>query len=296
MIPGAAWPVAKMEMGSLHMARMGFFSGRAAIIAATLVVTLSLAGCQTTAEEDYVEKPVGELYNKANGELKAKEYKKAAKSFEEVERQHPYSEWAKKSILMSAYSYYEASDYQSAIASAKRYIGLYPGSEDAPYAQYIVATSYYEQIVDVGRDQDLTEQALKELNEVVRKYPDSDYARDARLKMDLARNHLAGKEMEIGRYYLKQRAYIAAINRFKVVVEKYQTTSQIEEALARLTESYMALGVYSEAQTAAAVLGFNYPGSKWYEDSYVLLKSDGLAPREDRASWISRAWRSVSRT
>jgi len=282
--------------GYQYMARVGYWSGRSVVIATTLILALSLAGCQTTAEEDYVEKPVGELYNKANAELKAKNYKAAAKSFEEVERQHPYSEWAKKSILMSAFAYYEASDYQGAIAAGKRYIGLHPGSEDAPYAQYIVATSYYEQIVDVGRDQDLTEQALKELNEVVRKYPESDYARDARLKMDLARNHLAGKEMEIGRYYLKKRAYIAAINRFKVVVEKYQTTTHIEEALARLTESYMALGVYSEAQTAAAVLGFNYPGSKWYEDSYVLLKSDGLAPREDRQSWISQAWRSISRT
>ena len=278
------------------MARFGFWGGRAAIVTAALVLTVSLTGCQTTAEEDYVEKPVGELYNTAMADLKAKRYKDAAKNFEEVERQHPYSEWAKKSILMSAYAYYEASNYDSAIASGKRFLGLHPGSSDAPYAQYIVATSYYEQIVDVGRDQDLTERALKELNEVVRKYPDSDYARDARLKMDLARNHLAGKEMEIGRYYLKKRAYVAAINRFKVVVEKFQTTSHIEEALARLTEAYMALGVQSEAQTAAAVLGANYPGSKWYEDSYVLLKSDGLAPREDQASWISRAWRSISRT
>lgn len=278
------------------MARFGWNSGRAALVATTLSLAVALGGCQTTAEDEYVERPVGELYNTAMVNLKSKKYKTAAKNFEEVERQHPYSEWAKKSILMSAYSYYEASNYDSAIASGQRYLGLHPGSSDAPYAQYIVATSYYEQIVDVGRDQDLTERALKELNEIVRKYPDTDYARDARLKMDLANNHLAGKEMEIGRYYLKKRAYVAAINRFKVVVQKFQTTSHIEEALARLTEAYMSLGVHSEAQTAAAVLGHNYPGSKWYEESYVLLKSDGLAPREDRGSWISRAWKSISRT
>lgn len=261
-----------------------------------LAAAISLGGCQTGSEDDYVERPVGELYSVAMADLKEKKYASAAKNFEEVERQHPYSEWAKKSMLMAAFSYYEASKYDDAIASGQRFLGLHPGSEDAPYAQYIVATSYYEQIVDVGRDQELTERALKELNEIVRKYPNTDYARDARLKIDLANNHLAGKEMEIGRYYLKKRAYVAAINRFKAVVEKHQTTTHIEEALARLTEAYMALGVYSEAQTAAAVLGHNYPGSKWYEDSYVLLKSDGLAPREDSQSWISRAWRSISRT
>lgn len=264
--------------------------------AAVLVAGLALAGCVTDNEDDYVERPVGELYSTAMNDLNARKYKAAAKSFEEVERQHPYSQWAKKAILMSAYSYYEASDYDSAIAAGQRYVGLHPGSEDAPYAQYIVANSYYEQITDVGRDQELTQRALTELNEVVRKYPDTDYARDSKLKVDLARNHLAGKEMEIGRYYLNKRAYIAAINRFKVVVEKFQTTTHIEEALARLTEAYLALGLAGEAQTAAAVLGHNYPGSKWYEDSYVLLKSDGLAPREDRQSWISRAWRSISRT
>ena len=252
-----------------------------------------LAACQSGGEE-YVERPVNDLYNSAADRLQARDYKAAAKEFEEVERQHPYSQWAQRALLMSAYAYYEVADYDSAIAAAERFLSLHPGSQEAPYAKYLVATSYYEQIADVGRDQELTRRALQELNDLVQRYPDTDYARDAKLKIDLARDHLAGKEMDIGRYYLERKAFVAAINRFRTVVTDYQTTSHVEEALARLTEAYMALGIASEAQTAAAVLGHNYPGSQWYEDSYVLLKSDGLAPREDTDSWISRAWRSVS--
>ena len=255
-----------------------------------------VAGCQSFggSEDTYVEQPVEPLYNSALNALEGRRYKTAAKEFEEVERQHPYSQWARRAILMSAYAYYESSDYDSAIASAQRYLTLHPGSEDAPYAQYLVANSYYEQITDVARDQDMTRKALQSLQELERKYPDTDYARDARLKIDLARDHLAGKEMEIGRYYLKRKAFVAAINRFKKVVLEYQTTTHVEEALMRLSEAYLALGIHNEAQTAAAVLGHNYPGSKWYEDAYVLLKSDGLAPREDTSSWISRAWSSIS--
>ncbi|HHK73818.1 MAG TPA: outer membrane protein assembly factor BamD, partial [Rhizobiales bacterium] len=238
---------------------------------------LALSGCSAGKDKDnYVERPVDDIYNNAMALMKREKYKKAAKEFEEVERQHPYSTWASRALVMAAYSYYEANKYDDAILAAKRYISLHPGGTDAAYANYLVAASQYEQITDVGRDQKVTRQALKSLEEVVRKFPDSDYAKDAKLKIDLARDHLAGKEMEIGRYYIKKKAYLSAINRFKVVVKKYQTTTHIEEALMRLTELYMTLGITSEAQTAAAVLGHNYPGSKWYEDAYSLLKSGGL--------------------
>ena len=262
------------------------------LVAVVLLGTVS--ACSTSGEDEYVEQPVDQIYNAAQSNLVGKSYKKAAKGFEEVERQHPYSQWAKRSMIMAAYSYYEAGKYDDAITQGKRFLSLHPGDKDAAYAQFLIATSYYDQIVDVSRDQQLTRDAMREFKELVRKYPDSDYARDAKLKVELAYDHLAGKEMDVGRYYLNKKAYLAAINRFKVVVKSYQTTTQVEEALMRLTEAYMALGVTSEAQTAAAVLGYNYPGSKWYEDAYILLKSDGLAPREDKGSWISRAWKSVS--
>ncbi len=262
------------------------------------VVVLSLSvlpGCLGRGKEkdDYVERPVDSIYNSAMTEMKRGKHAKAAKEFEEVERQHPYSTWASRSLVMAAYSYYEANKYDEAIIAAKRYVTLHPGGTDAGYATYLIAASQYEQITDIGRDQQVTAKALKSLQDVVRKYPDSDYAKDAKLKIDLARDHLAGKEMEIGRYYIKKKSYLAAISRFKSVVKVYQTTTHIEEALMRLTELYMTMGIKSEAQTAAAVLGHNYPGSKWYDDAYKLLKSDGLEPREDKGSWISRAYKSV---
>ncbi len=260
---------------------------------AVLAALLVLPGCSAGKKEDYVERPVDKIYNNAMSLMKRGNHVKAAKEFEEVERQHPYSTWASRSLVMAAYSYYEANKYDDAILAAKRYISLHPGGSDAAYANYLVAASQYEQITDVGRDQEVTKKALKSLQEVVRKFPDSDYAKDAKLKIDLAHDHLAGKEMQIGRYYIKKKSYLAAINRFKIVVRKYQTTSHIEEALMRLTELYMTLGITSEAQTAAAVLGHNYPGSKWYEDAFSLLKSGGLEPRENKSSWISRAFKSV---
>jgi outer membrane protein assembly factor BamD len=264
-----------------------------------LALAAGLGGCQAIGlggggGDDYVERPVGELYNEAADSLSARNYTTAAAQFEEVERQHPYSQWAQRAVLMSAYAYYSKADYESAIAAAERYLALHPGSQSAPYAQYLVAASYYEQIASVERDQEITQRALSELSDLVQRYPDTDYARDARLKIDLTRDHLAGKEMSVGRYYLDQKAFVAAINRFKVVVTDYQTTTHVEEALARLAEAYMALGVSNEAQTAAAILGHNYPGGRWYEDTYVLLQSGGLAPREDTSSWISRAWRGIS--
>jgi outer membrane protein assembly factor BamD len=194
---------------------------------------------------------------------------------------------------MSAYAYYKNNDYDESIISANRFIQLHPGHRDVAYAYYLNAVSYYEQITDVGRDQELTERALVSLEELVRRFPDTPYARDARLKIDLTRDHLAGKEMNIGRYYLNRANYIASVSRFRRVIESYQTTSHVAEALHRLTEAYLALGVLQEAQTAAAVLGYNYPGSEWYLDSYALLEGVDLRPETDEESWINRAFNSI---
>jgi outer membrane protein assembly factor BamD len=257
-----------------------------------LAVLLGLAACESN-EEKYVERPVEDIYNQAMDELLAGEAKLAAKNFDEVERQHPYSAWARKAQLMAAYAYYLENEYDESILAAERFLQLHPGNKDAAYAAYLIGICYYEQIADVGRDQKVTQQALGRLQEVVERYPGTEYARDARLKIDLAFDHLAGKEMEIGRYYLNRGEYSAAINRFQSVVRQYQTTSHVAEALHRLTEAYLALGVNEEAQSAAAVLGHNYPGSTWYRDSYALLTGKGLTPEESEGSWISRTWRAV---
>jgi outer membrane protein assembly factor BamD len=217
----------------------------------------------------------------------------AARQFDEVERQHPYSVWARRAMLLSAFCYYQANKYPDAIAGADAYISLHPGSHEVAYAFYLKAISLYEQIVDIGRDQSNTEAALVALQDVVQRFPDTEYARDATLKIDLTIDHLAGREMAIGRYYLVRGDYIGAINRFKVVVQQYQRTTQITEALERLTEAYYALGIYNEAKTAAAVLGANYPGSQWYKDSYDLLQKHNMKPEEDKGSWISKAFSKI---
>jgi len=219
--------------------------------------------------------------------------KEAAKKFEEVDRQHPYSEWARKSLIMTAYSYYQSGSYDECIGAAQRYITLHPGSSDAAYAQYLIGASNFEEIPDITRDQARTEKALAALAEVIRKYPNSEYAVSAKQKIEVARDQLAGKEMEIGRYYLEKKDYTGAINRFKVVVTRYQTTRHVEEALMRLTEAYMALGIVDEAQTAAAVLGHNFPDSVWYKHAYSLLKGGGREPAENTGSWISKAFKKV---
>jgi outer membrane protein assembly factor BamD len=229
----------------------------------------------------------GAMYNKALAKMKDGEYKTAAKQFGEVERQHPYSGLATKAILMQAYSHYQRNSYDDAINAAQRFIALHPGHKDTPYAYYLVALSNYERILDVKRDQSQTQKALDSLDEVSRRYPGTKYAADAENKAILARDHLAGKELEVGRYYLKKGSYLGAINRYKRVVTDYQTTSHVPEALYRLTEAYLALGVRSEAQTAAAVLGQNFPASDWYKDAYALLQNDGLSPTESKSSWIS---------
>jgi outer membrane protein assembly factor BamD len=240
---------------------------------------LSLAACLLAAacaekKDTYVEKPVESLYNSAMNDMLDGGYAKAAKSFDEVERQHPYSVWATKAQLMSAYALYQAGKYDESVVAADRFISLHPGHRDIAYAYYLKALDYYVQIADVARDQKQTQQAMTALSEVVRRFPESKYGRDARLKIDLARDHLAGKEMEIGRYYERQGSYLAAINRFKRVVDDYQTTTHLPEALHRLTECYTALGLTDEAQKVAAVLGYNYPGSEWYGDAYALVKTD----------------------
>lgn len=261
--------------------------------AAAVVIGLALAACTSNDEVPYVERPVEELYNTAMDNLVNGEFDIAAQNFDEVERQHPYSIWATRAQLMTAFAHYQANLFDDAILAAQRYIQLHPGAEDVAYAYYLISISYYEQIVDVGRDQQLTELALRSLDEVVRRFPESEYARDARLKIDLARDHLAGKEMEIGRYYLTRGAYLAAINRFNQVIEDFQTTTHVPEALHRLTEAYLALGLQGEAQSTAAVLGHNYPGSDWYRDSYGLLRGEQLVPVEDEGSFVSRMFRRV---
>jgi outer membrane protein assembly factor BamD len=223
----------------------------------------------------------------------SKDPKAASKKFEEVDRQHPYSDWARKSLLMSAYAFYNAGDFDSCIGAATRYVTLHPGSPDAAYAQFLIAASHYDQIPDTSRDQGRTEKAIAALEEVVRKYPTSEYATSAKAKLEGARDQLAGKEMTVGRYYMQKRDYTAAINRFKTVVTQYQTTRHVEEALARLTEAYMAIGIVGEAQTAAAVLGHNFPDSKWYKDAYGLVKSGGLEPSENPGSYISKAFKKL---
>ncbi len=260
--------------------------------AAVVGLALALTACESS-EPVYVEKPVETLYNEALDALEDGRYTDAQEGFEEVERQHPYSKWATKSQLMAAFSYYLSDRYDDAVNAADRFIALHPGDPDVAYAYYMIAISYYEQIVDVGRDQDFTELALAGLEEVVRRFPDTEYARDARPKADLARDHLAGKEMDVGMYYLERGQFAAAINRFRTVIERHQTTTHVPEALHRLTEAYLSLGIVDEAQTAAAVLGHNFPGSTWYLESYALITGADLRPAEDDESWISSAFSAI---
>jgi len=278
------------------------FGRQLRLAAGLIVLAIPLSGCGTGAiwdkffakDDTFVDEPADKLYNEGLYLMNERHDPKAAsKKFEEVDRQHPYSDWARKSLLMSAYAFYNAGDFDSCIGAATRYVTLHPGSPDAAYAQYLIAASHYDQIPDVSRDQGRTEKAIAALDEVVRKYPTSEYAVNAKAKLEGARDQLAGKEMEIGRYELKRLNYTGAINRFKTVVTRYQTTRHVEEALARLTEAYMAIGIIGEAQTAAAVLGHNFPDSPWYKDAYNLVKSGGVEPKENTGSYISRAFKKL---
>jgi len=242
-----------------------------ALIAASMISIAGCAGNKSKGDLPYVARDVGTLYSAAKKRLDQHRYDEAAALFDEVERQHPYSIWARRAQLMGAFSYYLTADYTKSIQSAQRFLSVHPGNRDAPYAYYLVALGYYEQISDVTRDQKITQQALDALGELSRRYPATKYASDARLKMDLVRDHLAGKEMEVGRFYENRGDWLAASMRFRHVIEDYQTTTHVPEALMRLTETYLALGLPEEAKKAAAVLGNNYPGTDWYQRAYKLV-------------------------
>jgi outer membrane protein assembly factor BamD len=275
-------------------------------LAAVVAIVAPLAACGSFDVDDFnpfaaskykmkiePDVPATEAYDQGLARLAKGDGSGAAKKFTDLAKDYPYSDWAKKALLMTAYSQFESGQFDSAEQSAERYAKLYPESPDAPYAVYLAASAYYSQIPDISRDQERAEKALVKFNEVVTKYPNSEYADDAKFKIQVTRDQLAGKEMSVGRFYLSRRNYVAAINRFRNVLANYQTTRHSEEALYRLTEAYLGLGVTNEAQTAAAILGHNYPDSQWYKDAYALLKGGGLEPSEDSSSWMSKLYRKV---
>ncbi len=295
------WGAGRGARGSSQpmQSRENMGRGRLALTARLLGLALLVAplgACSLFNKDDILpDEPADKLYNEGVFLLNNRQdYKAAAKKFEEVERQHPYSEWARKSLIMTAYASYEARDYDEAVNAARRYVTLHPGSPDSAYAQFLIGSSFFDQIPDVTRDQTRAERAIAALEEVSRKYPDSEYASSAKKKIEIARDQLAGKEMMVGRFYMNKKDFTGSINRFKIVVTQYQTTRHVEEALMRLTEAYMALGVVSEAQTAAAVLGHNFPDSPWYADAYRLVKAGGLEPAANPGSWITRAFKRLS--
>lgn len=266
-------------------------SGSSASTTSSQALSTGLSPDMTAATENA---EVAKLYNEGLAELTKGQNKSAIKKFAEVERKYPYSSFATKAILMQAYASYQAGRWDDAVISANRFVTLHPGHRDTGYAYYLIAVSNYNKIANTKRDQSATVKALAALEEVAQRYPGTPYAADAAQKAIVARDHLAGKEMEVGRYYFRQKSYLAGINRFKRVVTEYRNTSQTPEALYRLAEGYMALGIVSEAQTAAAVLGHNYPDSDWYKDAYQLVSSDGQAPVQNDESWISKAFASVN--
>ncbi len=237
--------------------------------------------------------PADQLYTKGLASMQARDYESAGKSFSTLEKAYPYSQYQRKGLVMTTFSQYQNGMYDDAIGSAKRYLGLYPNSVDSAYVQYLQAMSTYNQIPDISHDQDRAEKAIALFETLIAKYPKSEYIEDARYKMGVARDQLAGKEMSVGRYYLERREYTAAVNRFRTVLAKYQTTRHAEEALERLTEAYLAMGLPQEAQTAAAVLGHNYPESIWYKDAFAKLKGQSLTPSEDQGSWISKTFKKM---
>jgi len=277
----------------ISLGRVGSVAVRALVVCSAI----GLAGCSLFSEKDKPEEPevpAGELYNQALFLMKEGKLRQASARFDEVDKQHPYTEWARKALIMSAFTNYRLGRYDDTVEAAKRYISLYPTSQDAGYAQYMIGQSYFKQIPDVTRDQESTMRALAAMQEVVERYPNSEYVDDAQKAILVARDQLAGKEMQIGRYYLERKEYPAAINRFKVVVQEFANTRQVEEALYRLTAAYFAMGIVQEAQTAAAVLGHNFPDSPWYKDAYNLLQSGGVSPEENKGSWISKAFSLVT--
>ena len=263
----------------------------------TLVIVLAGLTLTACASSDITTSlnpdPPEKIYNSADALMTAGKFEEAAKKFEDLDKSHPYAPEARRAMVLAAYSYYKAGKLPEAVVAAQRYTALHPGTKDAPLAHHIIASAHFDEMKKPNRDQSSTLKAVKELKKLRSLYPDSKYAKIAENRIRLAEDTLAASEMEVGRYYLKRNNHVGAINRFKTVVSKYQTTAHVEEALMRLTESYMALGVVNEAQTAAAVLGHNFPQSPWYRDAYALLQSGGLAPREDGGSWISKTWKSL---
>lgn len=268
---------------------------RRALGAIAVVVAMAGSGCASNKLDTSAlnPDPPTKMFANADAKMSSGNFDDAAKQFEAVDREHPYSPEARKSIVMAAYAYYRAGKTPEAIASAERYVALHPGTKEAPMAHHIIAMSYFDDLKTANRDQTAARKALEQFKILRTRFPESEYSSDADNKIRICMDNLAAQEMDVGRYYLNQHNYVAAINRFKTVVSDYQTTAHVEEALARLVESYMALGVVSEAQNAAAVLGHNYPDSKWYKDSYALLQTGGVGPRDDSGSWLSKAWKSV---
>ncbi len=261
---------------------------------AALMALAAAGGCASSDTSSILNAdPPEKMFADADALMSKGSFEDAAKKFEDLDRSHPYSPEARRAIVLAAYAYYKAGKTPEAIASAERYTVMHPGTKDAPLAHHIIASAYFDDMKPANRDQANTRKALEQLKILKSRYPDSTYARDADNRIRLAEDTLAASEMEVGRYYLNKKNYIGAINRFKVVVSDYQTTAHVEEALMRLTECYMALGIKNEAQTAAAVLGHNFPESRWYKDAYSLLQSDGLAPQQDGELWITKAWKSV---
>ncbi len=271
------------------MKEQGLTTSAAARRLLMVALVALVSACASDEDSEYVEREVDAIYNNAVDELEGRNFQYAAQLFDEVERQHPYSVWATKAQLMAGYALYEANEYEEAIIALDRFIQLHPGNRDVAYAYYLKSLCYYEQISDIARDQLATEKALETLQEVMRRFPKTKYARDARLKIDLTRDHLAGKEMDIGRYYLRLGHYLAAINRFRRVINEFQTTTHVPEALHRLVEAYTALGIVDEARKSAAVLGHNHPGSEWYSDSYALAANVERPAKEDKG-FLARAW------
>lgn len=265
-----------------------------------LLIAISLAtlvaACSSTNKDAKAllnPDPPGKMYATADAYLSSGKFERAAKKFEDLDRDHPYAPEARRAMVMAAYAYYRGGKYPEAIATARRYTTMHPGTKEAPFAHHIIASCYFEDMTGPQNDQSNARKALNELRALKSRYPQSKYARQADNRIRIALDSLAAKEMNVGRYYLERRNYLAAINRFKVVVSEYSNTRQVEEALMRLTEAYLALGIANEAQTATAVLGHNFPQSRWYKDAYVLLKSGGLAPREDTGTWLSKTWKSI---
>ena len=271
-----------------------------ALLASLVVLSAGalISGCQSDPDIDITKlgldnDPPDVLYNQALANMKAGNMAEAARKFDAIDRENPFSEWARKALVMSTFVKYRQGKIDDALASGNRYMAQYPASKDAAYVQYLIGLSYSKQISDVTQDQRASSKTIDAMQAVIDKYPDSEYVDDAQAKIRFARDQLAGKEMQIGRYYLERKEYLAAISRFRIVVEKYPNTNQVEEALARLVEAYYAMGIVEEAQTAATVLGHNYPDSQWYADSFKLLKNGGAEPRENKSSWISEAGRKL---